>query len=89
LNCSANRLVVAHGLLDENVHFLHTARLVEALVRANKPYVLKVSNLVKSFRSLTFEFLPQLFPEERHGLRKSTSSSYFYNFVGEFLEQNL
>eukprot|EP00475_Leptophrys_vorax_P004821 TRINITY_DN12886_c0_g2_i2.p1 TRINITY_DN12886_c0_g2~~TRINITY_DN12886_c0_g2_i2.p1 ORF type:complete len:253 (-),score=55.31 TRINITY_DN12886_c0_g2_i2:104-862(-) len=67
----ANRLVIAHGLLDENVHFLHTARLVEALVKANKPYILK------------------LFPEERHGLRKGTSSSYFYNFVAEFLEANL
>lgn len=39
----ANRLVIAHGLLDENVHFVHTARLIEAMIKLNKPYTLKVS----------------------------------------------
>ena len=34
------RLLLAHGLLDENVHFRHTARLVNALVRARKGYEL-------------------------------------------------
>ena len=28
------RLLVVHGLIDENVHFRHTARLVDAMVRA-------------------------------------------------------
>ena len=27
-----------HGLIDENVHFRHTARLINALIRARKPY---------------------------------------------------
>ena len=33
-------LMIIHGLIDENVHFRHTARLVNALIRANKPYEL-------------------------------------------------
>lgn len=32
------RLLLVHGMLDENVHFRHTARLVQALVRARKPH---------------------------------------------------
>lgn len=35
-------LMIIHGLIDENVHFRHTARLVNALTRANKPYELVV-----------------------------------------------
>jgi dipeptidyl-peptidase-4 len=34
------RLLLVHGMLDENVHFRHTARLVNALNRARKPYEL-------------------------------------------------
>ncbi|KAI3975610.1 hypothetical protein MKX01_017523 [Papaver californicum] len=32
------RLLLVHGMIDENVHFRHTARLVNALVAARKPY---------------------------------------------------
>jgi dipeptidyl-peptidase-4 len=31
-------LLLVHGLIDENVHFRHTARLINALVRARKKY---------------------------------------------------
>ena len=31
-------LLIVHGLIDENVHFRHTARLVNALIKARKPY---------------------------------------------------
>ena len=31
-------LLLVHGLIDENVHFRHTARLVNRLVAAKKPY---------------------------------------------------
>ncbi|MGI8690422.1 MAG: DPP IV N-terminal domain-containing protein, partial [Thermomicrobiales bacterium] len=31
-------LLLIHGLIDENVHFRHTARLINALIRARKPY---------------------------------------------------
>jgi len=37
-----NRLVIVHGLGDENVHFYHTSKLIKALVESNKPYVLKI-----------------------------------------------
>lgn len=34
------RLLLVHGLIDENVHFRHTARLLNRLVRARVPYSL-------------------------------------------------
>ena len=34
------RLLLVHGMIDENVHFRHTARLINALIRAGKPYEL-------------------------------------------------
>ena len=33
-------LLIVHGLIDENVHFRHTARLLNSLIRARKPYEL-------------------------------------------------
>jgi dipeptidyl aminopeptidase/acylaminoacyl peptidase len=36
------RLVIAHGLLDENVHFTHTAALLDRLITLGKPYSLKL-----------------------------------------------
>ncbi|MDQ2787603.1 MAG: S9 family peptidase, partial [Chloroflexota bacterium] len=32
------KLLLVHGLIDENVHFRHTARLINALIRARKSY---------------------------------------------------
>ncbi len=32
------RLLIVHGLIDENVHFRHTARLINGLIRARVPY---------------------------------------------------
>ncbi|XP_054260848.1 dipeptidyl peptidase 9 [Macrosteles quadrilineatus] len=37
-----NRLLIIHGLIDENVHFYHTSQLINAMVRAGKPYQLQV-----------------------------------------------
>lgn len=37
-----NRLLIIHGMIDENVHFAHTSQLVNALIRAGKPYQLQV-----------------------------------------------
>jgi dipeptidyl-peptidase-4 len=34
------RLLLVHGGIDENVHFRHTARLMRALVRADKDFEL-------------------------------------------------
>lgn len=36
------RLLIVHGMIDENVHFRHTARLVNALVAAGKSYELLI-----------------------------------------------
>ena len=38
----SGKLLLVHGLLDENVHFRHTARLINALIRARKPYDLLI-----------------------------------------------
>ncbi len=31
-------LLIVHGMIDENVHFRHTARMIQALIDAGKPY---------------------------------------------------
>ncbi len=36
------KLLLVHGLIDENVHFRHTARLINALIAARKPYDLMI-----------------------------------------------
>lgn len=40
--CSGNRLLIAHGLIDENVHFKNTEALVTELVKHNKHHYLQV-----------------------------------------------
>lgn len=37
-----NRLLIIHGLIDENVHFFHTSELINALIKTGKPYQLQV-----------------------------------------------
>jgi dipeptidyl-peptidase-4 len=34
--------MLVHGLIDENVHFRHTARLINALISARIPYELQI-----------------------------------------------
>jgi len=36
------RLLIIHGMVDENVHFRHTARLIDALNAAQRPYELLI-----------------------------------------------
>lgn len=38
VNKMEGHLLLIHGLIDENVHFRHTARLINALVKAGKSY---------------------------------------------------
>ena len=38
----ANRVVLPQGLSDENVHFTHTAAVIEAMGKKDKPYTLQV-----------------------------------------------
>ncbi|CAD5206743.1 unnamed protein product [Bursaphelenchus okinawaensis] len=35
-----NRLLIVHGLIDENVHFAHTEKLIQLLIAAGKPHQL-------------------------------------------------
>ncbi len=37
-----SKLLLIHGMVDENVHFRHTARLIAALTVADKPYDLAI-----------------------------------------------
>jgi dipeptidyl-peptidase-4 len=32
------KLLLVHGMVDENVHFRHTTRLIQALSKAGRPY---------------------------------------------------
>jgi dipeptidyl-peptidase-4 len=36
------KLLIIHGMVDENVHFRHTARLISALTKAQKEYDLLI-----------------------------------------------
>lgn len=48
-----NRLLIIHGLIDENVHFYHTSQLISGLIKAGKPYQLQIyPNERHSLRSL-------------------------------------
>ncbi|CAG8717605.1 15501_t:CDS:10, partial [Gigaspora margarita] len=40
-NSEENRLLIAHGQIDENVHFKNSELLVASLVKYNKPHVLQ------------------------------------------------
>ncbi|OMO93663.1 hypothetical protein COLO4_16758 [Corchorus olitorius] len=42
VNKMKGKLLLVHGMIDENVHFRHTARLVNALVAAGKTYELLI-----------------------------------------------
>jgi dipeptidyl-peptidase-4 len=58
----AGRLLLVHGLIDENVHFRHTARLVNALIRERKRYELL---LFPDERHVPRRFEDRLYMEER------------------------
>ena len=54
----AGALLLVHGLMDENVHFRHTARLVQAMVESQKSYELlcfpKERHSPRSLKDRTF-----------------------------------
>ena len=43
------RLLLVHGLRDENVHFRHTQVLLQTLIDLGKPYLLQVDVVVPLF----------------------------------------
>lgn len=56
------QLLLVHGLIDENVHFRHTARLINALIRARKPYQLL---LFPDERHMPRRLADRIYMEER------------------------
>jgi len=56
------KLLLVHGLIDENVHFRHTARLINALIAARKPYELL---LFPDERHLPRRLADRVYMEER------------------------
>lgn len=64
---SENRLLIAHGQIDENVHFKNSELLVSALVKQNKPHKLQPypterhglrhANVAEHFETLMFFWL--------------------------------
>ena len=55
-------LLILHGLIDENVHFRHTARLINALIKARKPYEL---HLYPDERHMPRSLEDRIYMEER------------------------
>ena len=55
-------LLIVHGLIDENVHFRHTARLINALIKARKPYEL---HLFPDERHMPRSLEDRVYMEER------------------------
>ena len=69
----SGRLLLVHGLIDENVHFRHTARLVNALNQARKPYELL---FFPNERHLPRRLADRIYMEERiHGFFLASLSS--------------
>lgn len=56
------KLLLVHGLIDENVHFRHTARLINALIKARKPYDLL---LFPDERHMPRQLADRIFMEEQ------------------------
>ena len=57
-------LLIVHGLIDENVHFRHTARLINALTKARKPYDLL---MFPDERHMPRSLADRVYMEERIG----------------------
>ena len=55
-------LLIVHGLIDENVHFRHTARLINSLIKARKPYEL---HLFPDERHMPRSLDDRIYMEER------------------------
>lgn len=72
--------------MDENVHFLHTEKLIQKLMLLGKPHRLLVSNMV---RKLLTHLIFQLFPSERHGVRKAEAVEYLHANMFSFFKKLL
>jgi hypothetical protein len=48
-----NRLLIVHGMIDENVHLIHTTALVNELLKSCKPHKLQVTVTIIQIHSTT------------------------------------
>jgi dipeptidyl aminopeptidase/acylaminoacyl peptidase len=90
---------LVHGLADENVHFLHTATLIEALLEEGKPYALQVGSaagkkgppIARQRRSYRWACVcgAQVMPSERHGVRKPSAKAHTMASIADFLLKRL
>jgi dipeptidyl-peptidase-4 len=69
------RLLIVHGMIDENVHFRHSARLVASLCDAGKR------------SGVDYSLLP--FPSERHVPRSFADRMYMERCIFSFLREAL
>jgi hypothetical protein len=125
--------LIVHGLIDENVHFYHTSVLINALVKACKPYDLQVKDIIVKMctTALKFDasaldvqafnheeiytffwskfillkkrlshlvvisfvissnFTPQVYPNERHGIRNPGANEHYEAMLLAYLQQHL
>ncbi len=68
------RLLILHGMMDDNVHFQNSVQLVYALQRAGKR---------------NFEFMPYPAPTSRHGIGDPRQSRHLRDLEWEFIQKNL
>ena len=79
-----DRLLVAHGKLDDNVHFQHTEKLLAALNRHHKPFRLQVKTLDLTWILLgiaSFCFSYQLFIDRKIDNDRFVSKVEFFWFT--------
>ena len=71
------RLLIMHGTMDENVHFMqHTAQLINLLIKHGKPYQLQVQLPVSEFSSIRLLLLPLFHRvDHEHHICRSTLGS--------------
>jgi dipeptidyl-peptidase-4 len=68
------KLLVIHGMIDENVHYRHTARFVQAMMAANKPFeLLAVPEGRHGFRR----------PADSAFARRKTQEFFFTHLLGQ------
>jgi len=89
------KLLLVHGFIDENVHFRHTARLINALIQENKvsgtrirePKITNINplNLIRSAQD--YDLL--VFPDERHSPRSVQDRLYLERRLCAYFSVNL
>ena len=83
------RLLIMHGTMDENVHFMqHTAQLINLLIKHGKPYQLQVGSSSWSPADSPNTSL-QIYPGERHSLRLPDSNEHYLTSLLSFLKKSL